>query len=454
MSDSLGKPEAKPPRPWTTWLCAGLVGALAVAVFGHDLGSEPHFADESAYISQSYFADLLLVGQWNSPAWLTYPARDLPPLPKYLIGGALKLRGYPLPGPSAARAWYMDINARCETDEMLEVARRPMVILGAAGCVAIFALGTMVGGRRVGVLAALLLMVNPLYKMQARRAMSDVPAEAFILASAAVFLWAWQRAIARERIQPPWLAAAAIVSGVFAGLATLSKLNGALALLIIAAWVVLTASLPRVAIRAKIAIGVAAMVTGIAAALTFFELNPYLTAQLEVRRLGGNQPIAQIAAMSPWGRARAMLELRLNVPLDQQKVFPNYALTSPTAKIEAVVVQGFGRFGPFGPAHSDSTKRFDWNQDRGALIWLPWVVLGAIWAASRGRRQFRAGEPTTSWAILLQAIVALATVTAFIPLAWDRYYLSLQPGSALFAAGVAVAALDSLVGRILRQRGA
>ena len=45
----------------------------------------------------------------------------------------------------------------------------------------------------------------------------------------------------------------------------------------------------------------------------------------------------------------------------------------------------------------------------------------------------------------------LLDAAALLPLAWDRYLLSLQPGSALLAAGVAVAAADHLAGAIGRR---
>jgi hypothetical protein len=87
------------------------------------------------------------------------------------------------------------------------------------------------------------------------------------------------------------------------------------------------------------------------------------------------------------------------------------------------------------------------------LIWLPWVLAGVWWAILRGRRQVAEGEPPTAWAVLIQAVVALAAVTSYLPLAWDRYFLTLQSGSAVLAAGVAVMALDRILQAIAAQRG-
>ena len=134
---------------------------------------------------------------------------------------------------------------------------------------------------------------------------------------------------------------------------------------------------------------------------------------------------------------------RVGVSRSAQSQFRHNALITPSEKVEAVAVQGFGRFGPFGPrGWTDSTIRFDPVQDRGAWVWLPWVCLGLGFALRRGWIQLRSGVPPASWAVVVEAGVALAVVTAFIPLAWDRYFLSIQPGSALLGAFTAVEGFD------------
>jgi 4-amino-4-deoxy-L-arabinose transferase-like glycosyltransferase len=421
---------------------------VAVAVFGFDLAGEPHFADESAYISQSYFADLFLAGDRNNPLWLEYAAFDLPPLPKYLIGLSLRAGGYRRPGPEAAYTWYHDIHYVCGTAAMRLAARWPSVLLGSFGCVAVYVLGVLAAGRRVGVLAALFLMANPLYRLLARRAMSDVPAEAFLLATAALGLWCWRKALAEGW---RWTGAlAAVASGVLGGLAVECKLNGGLGLMFLAAWAVLAVALPRYAPRRKLAVVASAMIAGAVAFPVFWALNPFLDARPQ-----GALPVSlkRLAAQNVAQRTGHLLEHRMEVSRNQKLSFTDYALSTPTDKLSAVAVQGFGRFGLFGPAHADSTRRFDWSQDAGAVLWGPWVALGALWAGWKGRKQLAAGVPPTAWAILVQAAVALVTVTAYLPLAWDRYFLSLQAGSALLAAGVLVAAIDALTCRLRTPRG-
>ena len=248
-------------------LLAGLIGLVALAVFGHDLSAEPHFVDESAYISQAFYADLLIDGRRDDPAWLDYAGYDLPPLPKYLIGVALRLEGHRRPGQAAAHAWYANTSRRFVPDAALVAARRPSVLFGAIGCVAIFALGTLAVDARAGLIAAIALMANPLYRMHARRAMSDAPSEAMILASAAVGLWAWNRLLAGRS---PWRPAIglAIGAGTFAGLAVLAKLNGALSGFILAGWAALGLALTSFPIRPRLIFaGGCAVAAGIAFAL-------------------------------------------------------------------------------------------------------------------------------------------------------------------------------------------
>ncbi|MBX6313050.1 MAG: phospholipid carrier-dependent glycosyltransferase [Isosphaeraceae bacterium] len=431
---------ATPPHGPTrrVWAWAAVVAVVSAAWFGSDLAGERHFVDESAFIAQAYFADLFARGRTDDRAWLEYPAFDLPPLPKYLIGGALTVAGYPLPGQADAWQWYGNTSYRAESPAMLVVARWPSVLSGALGCVAIFALGTLAFDLRAGLLAALFLMLNPLYRLLARRAMADAPAEALILVTAAVALWAWRGTLSGRWPIPARLAIGPVL-GVLGGLAILTKLNGALGLMIVASWAVLALVLPGFPIEKKGWVLVEAAIAAPVAFATFVALNPFMTAPAK----GLPPELAQHVGTGLERRTEVVLSHRAQVSREAQKLFPSYALTTPIEKLKVVAVQGFGRFGLFGPRDHDSTKpypRFDAHRDRGAWLWLPWVLAGAAWAVVRGGRQARAGQPPTAWAALLQAAVAFGTITAFIPLAWDRYVLSIQPGAALLAAGVASAA--------------
>ena len=420
-----------------------VVGLAATIWFAWGLASEPRFVDESAGFSQAFYADLYLSGRWDDPAWLEYPAVDHPPMQRYLIGMALRVVGARRPDRAAVWRWYADTSSRFETAATLVVARWPSVLLGALGCVAIFGLGTLARDRRVGLVAAALLALNPLYALHARRAMADVPAEALILATVAVGLWSWRAALAGRSCLRNRLAAMACAGGL-GGLAVLAKLNGALGLMVLGAWGLLAAALPGVPARRKVETLLGPLLAGAVALSTFILLNPLLTAQ-PARPSPAMLP--HLADLDLWHRVGAVIDHRVEVSRTGKAKFAHDALWTPMDQIKAVAVQGFGRFGPFGPRWSDSTRRFDWKQDWGGLVWGPWVGVGLVWGLAAGRGQTRDGRPPTAWAVSLYALVALASVTAFIPLAWDRYFLSIQPGAALLAAGGAVAAWEEMVRR-------
>lgn len=423
---------------------AALIAVGAMAYFAFDLDSEPIFVDEAAYISQAYFGDLYVSGRWDSPLWLEYPAYDLPPLPKYLINLAIRAQNLHRPGREWAIAWYRNTHeARFVSPEILRAARFPSFILGGIGCAAIFVLGNIAIGRRVGFLSAMFLAINPLYRLHARRAMSDIPSESLILVTLGFGLvltrlsWSDGSGLRRKIF-------ATLATGTFGGLAVLAKLNGGLGLLITWAWLsVFAFSAPRRWSNLATS-ALASGTAGIVALVAFILLNPFVLAHPP--NMGSVPLMAPVPReQSIAKRVGEVVSHRVEVSREAAKLFPNDALTSPSSKIVAMAVQGFGRFGPLGPARSDSTRRFDGKQDWGAAIWLPLVGVGLIRCLFAGR--FESGESRfpASWALAIMFCLSLFVVGAFLPLAWDRYFLSIQAGSALMASCAIVSATDSIL---------
>lgn len=441
------KPSREGPPSWTCWALACLVFAASLGFFGRDLGGEPHFIDESAYIAQAYYFDLLAAGAFDDREWLAFPALDGPPLVKYLIGLALRIGGHPRHGPSDISAWYVDQLYRPETDEALAAARWPSAILGALGCTALFGLGVLMHGRLAGVIASLMLMVNPVYEMHARRAMCDVPAEALVLATVAVAIWSWRRMLLAPCGFLLWLAMALLV-GVLGGLAALSKLSGMLAMMIVAALAVFAAALRLVRPgRGGGAVVAAAFLSAWVSGSTFLVLNPFTTAR------PASLPSAEMARRAeegPLGRLVELIEHRHEFSHELMGRFPGVALPAAGDKLRAIATRGFGRYGLFGRANPGKVGDPGLGIDRWAVVWGPWVLLGAICAGVRGRRQLLAGELPTAWAVLLAAGVAFLTIAAYIPIDWDRYYLPIQSWSALLAACAAAEAGRLLVPALSR----
>ena len=218
--------------------------------------------------------------------------------------------------------------------------------------------------------------------------LGDVPSEVLVLAAAAVALWAWQRGLS-GRLGPAGWIGTVLAAGVLAGLASLAKLSGLVVPIIVAGWVLLALALPGFG-RRRQAVVVGWSLAFVAVTLaTFVALNPTLTA----RPPGPLPPdLESVARLGPVERFLGMLDHRAKTSVAQQKAYGHYALTTLPAKVKTVVVQGFGRYGPFGPREFNPPVLYDWTQDRGAVLWVPWMVLGECWAVLRGRRQLRAGR--------------------------------------------------------------
>lgn len=428
--------ESTSPARSRLWGLA-LLGIVATAAFAWKLGDDS-FVDEYAYVTQSYYADLFFSGRWNDPAWLEGEALDLVPLPKYLIGLALRASGERRPSVAAARAWYANY-ATFGPPRVLTISRVPFVFLAALGCVALAVLGWLAFDFRTGLLAGTLLALNPLYALHAHRAMSEAPCEAFLLTALALALLAWKRSqTAAPTFWAGWLLPAA---GAATALSVLSKFNGLLALMTIAAWAGVSWFTSRDHRLGWLRFATGSLIATIVAWLGFLALNPFMIA----RNPAPNNPQARrIAEMGVWSRGRLLIEHRRSMSAGQQLSFPHNALTSIRERIKVVAVQGFGRFGPFGPRKSDSIVRYDMAQDWGAVVWLPMGLAGLGFAGAMGRVQLRRREPPAAWAVCAWALIALTVVALYLPMAWDRYLLPFQAPFALLDAAVIVAGWDGL----------
>jgi 4-amino-4-deoxy-L-arabinose transferase-like glycosyltransferase len=420
---------AKSPRAaWSLWCLGILIGLLATGWFALGLRDTP-FVDEYAYITQSYQPDLVFSGRMNDTSWLDGLGYDLVPLPKFWINLAFRSAWIRRPARRDALAWYSDTSSRWGTERELVIARLPSIVLGAVGCVAVFAIGTILRDERTGAIAAFLLAINPLYSLHAHRAMSEAGCEAFLLVAVALGLLAWKSLLARGPIVPSLLLL--IAAGCSAGLSILSKFNGILALFSLVGWTCLALALPGMPRPAKLGLCAGTGGAIMTAWAVFVALNPFMTAHPP-----GNLPadLRAIAELSAWQRFRFLVEHRGQVSSDQQDMFAHNALHSFCDRAGVVLVQGFGRFGPLGPRKSDSTRRYDLRQDWGALLWLPVVLAGLITAVRLGKQQHRQSQAPTGWALVVWSALSLLVVTVYLPMAWDRYQLPIQAPAALLAA--------------------
>ena len=356
--------------------------------------------------------------------------------------------GIPRPNRSVALAWYRDTRVTWGTSQALTFARLPSVLMGAVGCVAIFWLGVLVKDEPTGWIAAALLAVNPLYRLHAHRAMSEAPCEAFMLLSLALGLWGWRAILTRPSVASGLVAM--VGAGLLAGLAILAKFNGIIALMCFSAWCVLGVALSGIAAERKLVLALGTAMACLSAWFVFVELNPSMTAHP-----AGRIPVRlhYLADMNPWERFLFLVDYRRDMARGQQRMFPHNALESLMDRASVVAIQGFGRFGPLGPRESVSTRRYDLSQDFGATIWLPIVLAGLASAMALGRRQRREATMPTAWCLVAWAGVSVAVVTAYLPMAWDRYQLPIQAPAALLASLALRHVLGLVPAQIVSARG-
>ena len=374
-----------------TWKPA-LVFCAAIVFFGLGIDTR-YFDDEYAYITQSYYADLFFGGKFNDKLWLEPEAVDLQPLPKYLIGLAFRVAGLPMPVPVDARNWYFPLLRRNRSPvwggkATLIAARLTVIPLGALGCLALFGSGVLVknAGGGTGCRAA---HDQPAVRVarsscDVRRAVRGVHArgagglavhvggnlvKALDRCQLAASLACGDPGWPVDLVQAQWLPGAGNHRGMLRALVAVCR---------------------GFRLR-KLAVTGATIVTVAAALVVAVVLNPYFTAKPAEPTMKGLA--AELRTKNVWERFRYQVSFRLETSKHQKTAFAINALDALGEKVKVILVQGFGRFGPFGPRAADSTLRYDPREDWGAVFWLPIVCYGLYEAIRLGRSQLAAGRP-------------------------------------------------------------
>lgn len=141
---------------------------LGIVIFGLYLGTRPlNIPDEGRYPNVA--RDMVATGQLITPKVDGVPFLDKPILYYWLEAASMKAFG--------VNSWAI---------------RLPQALFGLLGCLAIYLFGRKFFNRRTGFLAALLLMVSPLYYFSARYANMDLEVGLWITFSLFAFFNAYQ----------------------------------------------------------------------------------------------------------------------------------------------------------------------------------------------------------------------------------------------------------------------
>ncbi|MBL9187782.1 MAG: phospholipid carrier-dependent glycosyltransferase [Opitutaceae bacterium] len=401
--------------------------------------------DEVYWIGSAYYYDLAWVRRdWRHEAWQWLPARENPPVCKYVLGLGLATAGHRVESienlayfylkwlrweknPAAApanlaeekRAEVVRAAGPAFRQQVIEGRRAPLprAVVGAArttvlvcavlGSLLLFLLGWSTGDRLAGLIASQVILLHPVATAAAGHAMSDTIALLFAIA-AAWAVAAWHRQLTAPI--PPAGArglGAALLAGVMLALACGAKMN-ALVLVLLAGVMTALAITQRWregARRAAVQAGAHGLVVLAAALAVFVAINPAIL----------NDFPGAIAATITEHRSTEAAQVDLHHP-------------SPAGlggKLAAVVTMAFHGWYFFA------------------------VMLGVVvWVAVR-RWSDRAVRVAVIWWVL-----ALGAVTWWLPFAWPRYVLPLLAPSAWLTGLALSAAGRSLVESIRRTRSA
>lgn len=443
------------------WKLGMLVAVGSACWFADRLADEPFFADESAHVAQSYY--YRLIGQTHHVDWVHPAAYDHLPIYKYLIGFAIHRAGRQTPTSlDAIQRWFAGDFSPPDDPVVLQAARVPMLLGAVVGCVMMFGLGRQLRGPKTGLVAAGLLAASPLYYRHARLAMDDCLAMALVLMGF-VCLVRLGRAINADR--PYWrLGGAIVLGGVAMGLAPATKLSGGIAPLaaaLLSALALLVCPFVGSA-RARLlprsglfAVGSALMMA--IALATFVAVNPFLYAAPKVP--GPTVPsspegpsesweayVQRVSAMGVLERMRLMSRHRFEGLQAGLQVFPHLALPTIPSRLQAMVVEGLGRWFAGGEATRNGP-----GIPAGYYCWLvlPGVVLGLSMVWSDGWKCCTDGQVPVGWLLLVWPALEIVLLTRNLTVNFDRYFLGVVTwGSLLVVLGV-VGVIDSIRGGLI-----
>lgn len=417
---------------------------MAVAVTLGVLGrpaTTPMHVDEVYWIGSSYYSDLVFSQRdFSHPDWSLLPARENPPVAKYVIGFALAVAGQPITNPDMLgvfHAFYaripggwgnegeqakraavlarlnpemreaMAAGAEVTMDKRILIAARRAMLGCAAGCsLLVFLLGSLLMRRSLALIASQVILLHPLSIEAYNYAMSDAPAMLFaVLAGGLVCVWAGRLAQPAARLDWGW----SIGAGVGVGWACAAKMNSLVILgqagLVALGWLGVALLRRDLAQIKRVAVGFTCLC--VAALVVFVAVNPAIW----------RDPVGGLLA--PY------IEQKLSAELQAQ--FLGGFLGTLGERLEAVgtlTVLGSAGLLVVTLLALGGLRRPDWRRKAAACWWLFAVVAVTGWLPfARGRYLL----PLVVPAVL---IVGLALDEAWDLLARGRAVGVAGPGTA------------------------
>jgi hypothetical protein len=442
-----------------TWSALALI---FVAFFVAGTRRVPFHGDESIWIYMSHdFEDLFVQRDASHLIYNENPIdpedqslRELNnPLAKYLISLSWRAAGYADSDLNGYWVWgagwdWNAENGRIPSDGLLHASRWLPAALGALGTLAVMTLGVWLWDWRAGMLAAVLLATDASFLLHTRRAM----AEGTLVASSTLSVTLTVAYLARRasgepmsiRVRAAYLAGI----GLLTGLAVATKLNGAIAAMVVA--VAIIALIPWTSVGAPLRCAKEASHRHAVPLFTRTGVDLAIIASIAV---------VVVMALSPFLWANPLARVRdtlrdMNTLVEAQKEGRGW-LDTPGKRVGALAEQVFWT----QTAYYEDEIWNEWVGDQIARYeasplsgWRrsPWAraALGAAFAVGLSwltvQRPADYAQNVTRIAILLWLGVTALVNLLIIPFAWQRYYLTLWPCVALVEAVGLTAALDGM----------
>ncbi len=437
-------------RVWWYVLDGVWLAALALYVLA-GVDSVPFHGDESSLIAMS--RDYVYLVQQRDIEAVLYDPSPADPMEQELrlingtvgkmaMGVAWDLAGLTAADLNRPWLWGADWEYNVRTghlpgERLLRAARLSSAVLTVLSVIAVAGAAGLMGGRPAAWAAALIYATTPAVLLNGRRAMMEGSHLAFSTWTALAALL-----ILREQAQRPWstrrLGWLYAALGVLAGLAVASKHPAAMVVALTFAGVTLQPLRRLPERRAWIGHAGRVLGAGALALLVFLALNPAWWSDplrmpgrvLEMRRTLLDQQVAGFGGYENWGERLAELATQAFGAHPQYYESPGWAgwVADEIARYDGSLLAG--RPGGWG-----------WGVVVAVL-----TAAGAWTLARRWREDVALG--TLGWAAGIALALLLAT-----PLAWQRYYLPLQPPLAVLA-GCGAAAIGRRAWRRMGGEGA
>lgn len=374
---------------------------ILTAVYFTGIKSVPFHPDESQWIATSHVFEKYVSGQFSSPAWnQSYWTLTQPPVTRYVIGIGRRFGGFTSQELNSHWQFNLDketnvTNGAMPSDSLLWWSRFPMAALSVLSILIGWGLLQKSFGRFVGVVWIGFCVINPYFLTLLRRAMGEASLLFFIMLA----VYAGYRLLQIDAKEHNWIKLTFWIGmfGMMAGFAGAAKLNG-LSILVAGVMIVLIIAIKEVnTVQRKLMFASCAnMVMFLLAGFSFVGSNPFLW-------------------QNPIGRARKMLDHRLNEMDLQQARFIDAHIDSGLERVEVLPKRIF---------HTHATLDMKGMHLLNVGLFVIGIIRAIMMVAKTIAKQGLADKFSDASLISILLVGFFASLPAlFTPLDWSRYYL-------------------------------